>query len=271
MTIDEAKTILQSYRPNEADAGDPVFAEALKLAQDDRELRGWFERQQRFDRALSRQMSHVAPPRELRDRILKAAASEGGGTSALRPETSGEPAIASADDQAQSKPAWWRSAGTRWLAVAAAVALLLGAGVAVFQPKKIPVAQSALAAIAIEDAEDGSKHLNHSAQATELRKKMNQPTTKLADLLPIDYDSLHENGCRTVKVEGREVVEFCFRRNGAGHHWYIARRDDFPKVAAPAVPEVTKEKGASIATWADETHVYVLVTKPDANAFEKML
>jgi hypothetical protein len=265
MKIDEAKTILQSYRPSGADAHDSAFAEALQLARENPELGNWFSRQQAFDAALSSEMSHVAAPADLRNRILQAAADQSGSA-----ERSPEGRTAGSTTTT-TRRSWWREAhGWKW-ASAAAVVVLLGSGAFLLRPRSTPLTKSPLAAIAIEDAEDGSKHGNRSKEASELRKKMNQPTTRLQDLLPIDYETLHESGCRTVKVEGRDVVEFCFKRNGAGHHWYIARREDFPKLKAPEVPEVSQEKGASIATWADKTHLHVLVTTPDPKAFDQML
>jgi hypothetical protein len=39
---DNAKLLLSAYRPNGADAQDPVFKEALELTQRDPELARWF-------------------------------------------------------------------------------------------------------------------------------------------------------------------------------------------------------------------------------------
>ena len=47
MTTQEAKLILQSYRPDR-DAADPFFAEALECARRDDALKSWFEAQQAF-------------------------------------------------------------------------------------------------------------------------------------------------------------------------------------------------------------------------------
>jgi hypothetical protein len=50
---DNAKLMLSAYRPNGADAQDPVFKEALELAQRDPELARWFRGERDFDQMIS--------------------------------------------------------------------------------------------------------------------------------------------------------------------------------------------------------------------------
>lgn len=66
----EAKIILQAYRPNGADAADPHFTEALKLAEQDAELKAWFEEQQAIDRVISAKVRATAVPADLKASIL---------------------------------------------------------------------------------------------------------------------------------------------------------------------------------------------------------
>jgi hypothetical protein len=66
----EAKLILQAYRPNGADAADPHFTEALKLAEQDAELKAWFAEQQAFDRVISAKVRATPVPADLRASIL---------------------------------------------------------------------------------------------------------------------------------------------------------------------------------------------------------
>ncbi len=70
MDKNEAKIILQAYRPTGADAADPHFAEALKLAQEDAELKAWFEEQQAFDLTVSAKLRKAPVPADLRASIL---------------------------------------------------------------------------------------------------------------------------------------------------------------------------------------------------------
>ncbi len=70
MNRDEAKLILQSYRPGGRDRHDPHFADALALAEQDPELKQWFDRQQEFDLALASHIQAVPVPADLKRKLL---------------------------------------------------------------------------------------------------------------------------------------------------------------------------------------------------------
>ena len=73
MNNEQAKFVLGARRPGERDAGDPVFAEALKQAAGDPRLRAWHEREQAFDVALADRLRTAQPPAGLREAILAGA------------------------------------------------------------------------------------------------------------------------------------------------------------------------------------------------------
>ena len=60
--------LLESYRPQ--DAGDPVFAEALRAVAADPELAAWFQESQRFDAVLSAKFREVPVPAGIKSHIL---------------------------------------------------------------------------------------------------------------------------------------------------------------------------------------------------------
>lgn len=252
MTSDEAIAILQVYRPNGADREDPTFAEALKIARDNPMVREWFERQQSFDRQLSREHEATSAPADLRERILLAT------TAAALPPTSRE-------------RGWWRSPVPLILGAAASVLIVVTATVAFRGESPLPMADSALADFAISDAQHPKTHGGHGEEAANLNRALNKATTHLSDPLPANYASLHDTGCRTVKVDGRDVLEVCFKREGVGMHCYIARRDDFPRLTAPPKPTIEDKSGARIATWSDKVNLYIVVTKPGADALANVL
>ena len=70
MNNQEAKFILSGYRPNGGDAGDEMFGDALRQAQQDPALAAWFAREQAYDRAVAARLAEIAPPAELRADIL---------------------------------------------------------------------------------------------------------------------------------------------------------------------------------------------------------
>lgn len=70
MDNQEAKFILQSYRPSGQDSSDPTFAEALEQAKTDPTLRNWFKEQQAFDGAFAEHLNGLPVPTDLKKTIL---------------------------------------------------------------------------------------------------------------------------------------------------------------------------------------------------------
>jgi hypothetical protein len=70
ITNQTAKFLLNAYRPNGADAQDPVFRDALEQATRDPELGAWFKEQRGFDSMIAEKLSGIEPPATLRSAIL---------------------------------------------------------------------------------------------------------------------------------------------------------------------------------------------------------
>ena len=88
MTEQEARFILQSYRPGGEDKDDPQFAEALREAERNPELARWLAEEQAFDCAVAAQLAALPAPFGLKTRILAQAAPRSGRTSM---ESGGDP------------------------------------------------------------------------------------------------------------------------------------------------------------------------------------
>jgi hypothetical protein len=71
MNNEEAKLILQAYRPGGQDANDPRFREALEQAQRDPELARWFTNEQALDSRISgRLKASITPPAHLKASLI---------------------------------------------------------------------------------------------------------------------------------------------------------------------------------------------------------
>lgn len=241
----EAKFILQAYRPNGADAGDPTFSAALDQTQRDPGLGQWFAQAQIFDTAISTKLSQIQPPAGLREAILA------GG----RATTSG-----------RDRQSWWRQPV---LAAAASVAVLLAASMA-FWPKP-SAASPTLGDLAMADAQHSETHGGHGEETGVLQAALNEPTTRLGQSLPVNFAALRKAGCRTVSFSGHEVLEVCFKRDGAWFHCYIARCADFPTLVAAVTPALADRSNISLATWRDASLLYVVVSKTGRANLEKLL
>src|SRR6266404_463381 len=71
MNNQEAKLILQAYRPGGEDASDPLFAEALEQARRDPELQKWLAEQTSLEARLQARLQTAIPvPRGLKSDLL---------------------------------------------------------------------------------------------------------------------------------------------------------------------------------------------------------
>ena len=109
MNKQEAKFILQAYRPGGEDAANPQFAEALEVARQTPELTQWLSEETALDEALGRKLQDTPVPEDLKEKILVSR------------------------KLIQVTPRWRQPA---WLAAAASVALMLGLLVSLQSPAK---------------------------------------------------------------------------------------------------------------------------------------
>lgn len=70
MDNEQARFLLRSFRPDGADAGSQEFAEALKLAAENRELGEWLAQERAEDAAFAQALNEVPIPDSLRDEIF---------------------------------------------------------------------------------------------------------------------------------------------------------------------------------------------------------
>ena len=71
MDKQQAQFILQSFRPDGADAQNPDFAEALALAAEDRELGAWLTHERARDAAFASALFKLPIPQDLRTTIIE--------------------------------------------------------------------------------------------------------------------------------------------------------------------------------------------------------
>lgn len=239
MNSTEAKFILQARRPDGADDAEPRFAEALDQARRDPALAAWLAREQAFDAAVTEKLRSTQPPAGLREAILA-------GAKASRP------------------PSFWRR--TRTLAMAASVAVALGLLAAAWPLLRPAMTVDQLALGVMGEMSSDAHHREMPRPQGTLRARLADPSARLAAGLPMDFQQLKADGCRSLSVGGREVLEVCFQRGG-NFHIYVARREDFQGEATP----MFRESGtlASVA-WADDRHAYVLVSNDGAAALRTL-
>lgn len=239
----EAKFILQGYRPNGVDTGDAIFIAALDQAKLDPGLALWFAQAQAFDAAISAKLGQIQTPAGLREAILA------GGH------------VTTSDTTRQS---WWRQPA---FAAAAGVAVLIAASMA-FWPGQAVAGD--FTAFLLNDAKHSETHGGEGEHNFALQAYFTKPETRLGGQPPLDFERQRSTGCRAVKFGGKDVLEICFQRNGVWFHCYMVRKADFPALAAAATPVITEHGKSYMASWADNEHVYLVISKLGREALEKL-
>ncbi len=231
MNREEARAILELFRPGGADMADPKFIEALRLTEDDPELGRWFEDQRRFDLKMAAIVqTAVKVPADLRASLLAS------------------PKVV--------RPMRWRD----WrvpAAVAAGFAVMATAAVLWFTPQNPKFAH--FRESLVNEAWDGNVHLEYeTSDAAALRQwlaAMNLP----ADVtLPAGLSDARLLGCRIVEARGARVPMLCLVDGNRHLHLFVIDGLDFAQSPPHNVPDFEKCGNWKTASWRNGETTYVL-------------
>jgi len=246
MNNDEAKFLLNAYRPGGHDANDGAMAAALAQAKADPALGAWLARSQAHDAVVAAKLREIAPPAGLREAIIAGGRASG----QVRPP--------------QSRARWRRPV---WLAAAAAMGLLLG-GLAWW---RLPVGGATLDEFAVNVVARRFVLQKRGADVGALKTWLAERRGPLPDVLPAKFAELRALGCRKLEYRGRDVSLVCFEHGGKEFHVFVARRDDFPETPSGTVPRFLERKQLLAASWSDARNHYVLVSDADLPTLKRLL
>lgn len=269
MKRDEAKAILELYRPgNTDDAQDPIIAEALGLLETDADLKAWFDEQHALDARISDSYNEIEPPTDLKANILAGMRLHAMQREA---ESASKAAIVSGKhdrmDHPTSSQAWWRN---QWVGIAAVFAIL-------FAIITIPREQSS------EQFADGSPQpLQAGAPALiqflageidavtnkerNFAKKCTNPhnlQTYLASVgtpspatLPNPLKNAPSVGCFTLEYNGIKIGMICFKENELMHLMTVKKTDCMNQISdQPAIYEIGDQV---FKVWVEGEQVQIL-------------
>lgn len=235
MNIQEAKFILQAYRPNGEDASDPQFAEALQLARVDPELGKWFAEQQAFDAAASRALKDVKIPSHLKESILA-------GRRVIEPDF------------------WWKQP-TAW-AMAAALVIFLGlTGFLLVNRGTTRFAGFTKDMIVAANATDMSKHLGMKTDdLSQMQAWLTGQGAQTNYVLPAGLRGKPGMGCQVLTWNGNKVSMICFVLNGKNHvDLFIVEKSAFKGSIPGDTPQFVSAGTDTSASWTEGDKVYLLV------------
>lgn len=230
MNIEDAKRILQVYRPGGGDASNTEFAAALELTRRDPELARWFSEQQSFDAGISRSLREEPVPAHLKASLLSLSA------------------------QLAVLP-WYRQ--PMRLALAAALVGLLGLSAFLFRPSTTSFAE--LRQELIANSWDTQQHLQLvSSDLGEIRHFLAQNHVTTNFVFPVGLEDMVLRGARVLECRGERVAQICMLSGSRHAHFFILDKPGLPDLPGAGAPEYESCSGWRTVSWSQGDKVYVL-------------
>lgn len=290
MDNEEARFILRSFRPDGADGSDPEFAEALRLAVENRELGEWLASERAFDAAFARALGSVDLPENLRADIFACLAGER--TDFPQAEDAFDAAFIGTLATIQAPP------GLREAVIAAMVrtAVPAPAKLSIFRRAAIPLAaaagialgfiftrpaESVAVAVAAESAALGIDAVQAGFVRTfespsfALDEKREDPGMLVRHLrkrklpcpgrLPHGLREVKSIGCRELVIDGKRGSLVCFdlREDGIVHMVIFRRQDVRCELPSSERPQFVQRQDWAAARWSDKDKVFLILGHTD--------
>ena len=249
MNNQEAKLILQAYRPGGQDAADPLFAEALEQVRRDPELQKWFAKEQTLDQRIQAKLQEAIPvPLGLKANLL-----------AQRKITQAVP--------------WWRQPFWLTTAAATAVVLLFATLTLVWMSHSSEPQFAALRETMVQNSRQETGHVALMAQdMTKVRdwlKTQNAPTDFE---LPVSLHDAMLHGCKVLDWHGHKVTMLCLMANGGGHvDLFVVDCTHFRDFTPSMTAQFAKSDGLNTAAWCHGDKTYLIASNLEESQLRKIL
>jgi hypothetical protein len=286
MDKQRAKFILQSFRPDGADAHDPDFAEALGFAAEDRELGAWLAKERARDAAFASALGELPIPEDLREAIF-GVLQEGdlelteldatfvGALASMRPPEGLRDQILTAMEveQKTERPTFGqRFARLKWVstAVAAVIALSL---VAVFTLG----GGNAVAGTTVAEVENSTIELLSNPlfsldlkddQQAELYTWLKGKALPAPEVLPEGLQGLEGVGCKYLEIGDKKTGAslICYRQtDGPIVHLVMMKKEALSEEKLPQIEAAAgscagcESSGWATAQWTDKDEQYAFL------------
>jgi hypothetical protein len=246
MNRDKAIEILSAFRPGTEDERDPVFVEALQVAEHDAELAAWLAERKAFDSTVSRRLAASPLPQGLFDQIQA-------GVTLRQMEA--------------------RHKRRRLMALAACIVLFLTlAGLWLHHQNFTQTTQFAAC------RSDMVRFLQQFPRLDLETANLAQTRQWLADTrhlqqveFPVGLQRFPTIGCRTLEWHGHPLALVCFMVDGEVVHFIVIPRSSIPDGPSNSEPLFARVGGETTMAWSRGDLTYVVLSKASENFLRKRL
>ena len=247
MNNQEAKLILQAYRPGGQDASDPLFTDALQQARRDPELQKWFAEEQAFDACVQARLQQaIEIPFGLKANLLAQ-------RKTVRPKV------------------WWRQ--PLWLTAATALlALLATLAVVWLKPSSQPQFAD-LREVMVQNSLQESGHVTFTAQdLTQVRDWLKTQNVAPNFELPAAFHDAMLHGCKVLDWHGHKVTMLCLMPNGGSHvDLFVIDCTRFRDFKPTETAQFAKADGVTTAAWCNGDKTYLVAGNLNESQLRKIL
>lgn len=249
MDNESAKMILCAYRADGADAGDPIFAEALAQAQRDPELARWFAAERALDERMHAAIQSQRPPARLKEALLLTAKV----THMATPRS------------------WW----TRpvWLAAAAAIVIFAGLAFFALKPDRASMTLAAVTSEISRLQREGRVSLGAmTSDPAQIQRWLKEQDGPHDFATPAGLASQMRLGCQVLDIAGNKVSLVCFQvGEGKLVHFLVMDRRRLSDPPVVGKPILMQEGELAFATWSEGDRTYVVAGVGTAESLRQWL
>jgi len=240
MTIEEAKFLLQAYRPNSDVADIPSITEALAMLEEDAALKSWYEEEREFDELFASKLSDIEIPANLESEILKQ--------------------VVSKPNKVVEFP-WWK----QFSFFGAAASILLALGLLLSPMGNDSTGQSTVLTVEsfqtfANQALRNAKGFNaKSHEWATLVSYLDENNTPAPAQLPGRIKDMPPVGCMTLSLNDKPVGVVCFGKKSKSH-LFVIESEDFPEMPVEIKPILDQNPYSTKAYWTNNDRHYLLLS-----------
>jgi hypothetical protein len=237
MNNQEAKLILQAYRPNGQDAADPFFAEALEQVRRDPELQKWFSEETNLNNRIQGRLQGTIPvPPNLKSELLAFQRT-------IRPTSR-----------------WFQPIK---LAAVGLILASLGAILLLIPQRRMTQLASFRDTMARSSLQTQEHVVLESHNIASIQQWLRSKNMDSHFDLPaaMQAGTGTAQGCRVVDWNGHQAIMICFIVNGEHMDLFVMDSAELPSFPESSAPQFASADGLMTAMWTGSGKVYLLTAQ----------